>query len=236
MNIVAPSEAPAVLPPPVGLKVPRRKTPKPALALLDIVETALAPGPDPVEQSERRADCRYRTVYRVAKVVRRGRVGLWCVRNISDNGMMLLTRHVLEPDEPLSIALSETLALEGKVVWCKDGKCGVEFDRAIDCAATLQTLAAERLAPHYRPLRLAVRLRGTAYCERGIQPIRITDISQQGIGFTHDGCFQPGMRTLVCLENGLERRGIVRWSGDSHAGLMLLQPFTCAELDDISEA
>ena len=40
---------------------------------------------------ERRADHRFRTIYRVAKVATGCDLGLWRVRNISDRGMMLMT-------------------------------------------------------------------------------------------------------------------------------------------------
>ena len=41
-----------------------------------------------IGQDRRGAD-RYRTVWRIAKVMRNGDAGLWRVRNMSDRGMML---------------------------------------------------------------------------------------------------------------------------------------------------
>ena len=158
-------------------------------------------------------------------------LGLWRVRNISDRGMMLASGVRVAPGEHLSISLSDTATIEGKVVWCADGRCGIVFDRPIDSAALLSALVAEQRAPDYRAPRLPVSTRALAYDETGIHSVKICDMSQHGIGFTHHGRFQPGMKVKLLLENGLERRGIVRWSDDDHAGLALVEPFACEDLE-----
>lgn len=187
-------------------------------------------------RTDRRSGDRFRTVFRVAKVVCERAVGLWHIRNISDRGMMLLTRVRVAAGERLSIALSDSVRIEGKVVWYDDGKCGVEFDKPVNSARLLKKLVAERLNPTYRPPRLEVSIPAVAYCERGIHPIRITDISQHGMGFTHDGCLEECSKILVRLDNGIERRGVVRWLSGNKGGLQLLEPFTCAELGSVSRS
>lgn len=116
----------------------------------------------PIEanKDERRTGNRIRTVYRVARVTRGQAVGLWRVRNISDSGMMLRTRIPLDHGERLSIALSDSLSMEGRVMWSRNGHCGVAFDQPIDSAGVLKTLAAEQGEPTYRPPRLPADMRG----------------------------------------------------------------------------
>src|SRR3546814_11260847 len=80
--------------------------------------------------------------------------GLWRVRNISDHGMMLATTIAVDPGERLQVALSEQVMLTGKVVWARDGRCGVAFDAVIDAVDILRRLAAERQSGEYRPPRL----------------------------------------------------------------------------------
>lgn len=181
---------------------------------------------------DRRTAPRLRTVYRVAKVARDKAIGLWRVRNISDRGMMLRTGVKVVSGERLSIALSDSVAMDGQVVWADGTHCGVEFDEPIDSAGVLMSLAAERDAPRYRAPRLPVSLPAVAYCEQGIHSVRITDVSQQGIGLAHDCCFEPGMRIMVVLEDGRERRGVVRWSKEGHAGLQLVEPIAAPELEE----
>lgn len=180
---------------------------------------------------ERRADYRFRTIYRVAKVSTGCDLGLWRVRNISDRGMMLTTSVQVALGEHLSIALSDAATIEGKVVWCEDGRCGIEFDQPIDSAALLASLVAEQRAPDYRAPRLPVSAPAIAYDETGIHSVKICDLSQHGVGFTHHGCFRPGMKVKLLLENGIERRGVVRWSDGDHAGLALAEPIACEDLE-----
>src|SRR3546814_8443451 len=70
--------------------------------------------------------------------------------------MMLATTVAVDPGERLQIALSEQTRLTGKVVWTREGRCGVEFDEAVDAVDILRRLAAERQSGDYRPPRLSV--------------------------------------------------------------------------------
>ena len=99
--------------------------------------------------------------------------------------------------------------------------------------AALQHLAEECRSPDHRAPRLRVDAPALAYDEAGIHSIRILDLSQQGVKFAHRGGFHPGMKVKLLMENGLERRGIVRWSDEAHAGMHLVEPFGCAELESV---
>lgn len=192
---------------------------------------APAEEPAPPPRRDRRASQRIRTVFRVARVVRDRAVGLWRVRNISDKGLMMLTGASVQNGERIAVDLSDNVSVAGRVIWSDGDRCGVEFDAPINSARLLKSLVAEQRDPSHRPLRIAVDIKAAGYCERGLHPIRITDISQHGIGFTHGGCFKAGMQTMIVLESGLERRGVVRWSRDGHAGVMLIEPLSCADLE-----
>src|SRR3546814_13854343 len=107
---------------------------------------------DPVEaqdiaaSTDRRDGDRYRTVWRIAKVMRNGDAGLWRVRNISDRGMMLAADVPLAVGEKLEIALSGTVALRGEVVWSEAGRGGGLFDKGVDFARMAKQLAADTRA------------------------------------------------------------------------------------------
>jgi hypothetical protein len=180
---------------------------------------------------ERRQDSRIHTLMRVAMVRRAHDVGLWRVRNISDSGMMLATQVPVVAGEPLTIGLSETIAVAGRALWWDGERCGIAFDRPVDCAALLGALVAGQKAPRYRPPRLPVATRAIAYCDKGLHTVRIFNLSQHGAGFAHDGCFRPGMATKLHFPTGEEHRGIVRWSREGQAGLYLVEPIACARLE-----
>jgi len=181
--------------------------------------------------AERRISPRFRTIFRVAQVTRAHDVGLWRIRNISDEGMMLLTSVRVQIGEKLSIALSDTVTIEATALWWDGERCGVRFDAPIDCAAVLESLAEEQKAQRFRPLRLPVRTRALAYCDRGLHTVQVHDLSQHGAGFSHDGCFRPGMATKLHFETGEEYRGVVRWNQDGRAGIFLVEPIPCEKLE-----
>lgn len=180
---------------------------------------------------ERRDDSRIHTVMRVAMVRRDHDVGLWRVRNISNSGMMLITQVPVVPGERLTITLSEKVAIEGRAIWWDGERCGVAFDRPVDCAALLEALVTEQKAPRYRPPRLPVATRAIAYCDKGLHTVRIFNLSARGAGFAHDGCFRAGMAVKLHFDTGEEHRGVIRWSRDGRAGLYLVEPIACARLE-----
>ena len=180
---------------------------------------------------DRRGARRIHTVLRVARVTRAHDVGLWRLNNISDDGMMLHASLPVAVGEPLSVALSDSVEIEGKAVWWDGLHCGVAFDRPLDCAAVLERLVAEQKAPRYRPPRLPVSTRAIAYCEQGLHTVRVRNLSHHGAGITHDGCFREGMATKLAFETGQEYRGVVRWEKEGRAGLFLVESIPCAQLE-----
>ena len=148
--------------------------------------------------------------------------------------MMLATSAKVALGERVSVALSDTVSIAGRVAWSEPGRCGIAFDTRIDSAALLAMLVAERRSADYRAPRLPVMARALAYDETGIHPVTVRDLSQHGIGISHHARFRPGMAVKLCLENGVERRGVVRWADDNQAGLALVDPFTCEDLASVS--
>lgn len=183
------------------------------------------------DEDERRASPRFRTIFRVAQVTRAHDVGLWRIRNISDEGMMLLTSVPVQVGEKLMLALSDQVSLAATALWWDGERCGVAFDEAIDCAALLEALGDEQKGARHRPLRLPVSTRALAYCDRGLHTVHLYDISQHGAGMTHDGCFHPGMTTKLHFETGDEYRGVVRWNRDGKAGIFLVEPIPPEKLE-----
>jgi hypothetical protein len=181
--------------------------------------------------AERRASPRFRTIFRVAQVTRAHDVGLWRIRNISDEGMMLLTAVPVQKGEKLSLALSDQVTLSATALWWDGERCGIAFDEPIDCAALLEALGDEQKAPGHRPLRLPVSTRALAYCDRGLHTVHLHDLSHHGAGLSHDGCFRPGMATKLHFETGEEYRGIVRWNQDGKAGIFLVEPIPPEKLE-----
>jgi hypothetical protein len=183
---------------------------------------------------DRRVSARIRTVCFDVRLNRGGHVGLYRVRNISDKGMMLDTHSELAAGERVLIELTEPFAIEGSVLWSAETRCGIEFVRPIDCAALLHAQAVRKRDDRRGGgLRLATMRLATAYAEHGIRAVRVTNASHRGMGLAHDGSLEEGMLLKVIVENGIERSARVRWSKDGRAGVRLLEPLGCAELERV---
>lgn len=188
---------------------------------------------DKISDTDRRGGDRYRTVWRIAKVMRNGDAGLWRVRNISDKGMMLAAEVPIAIGEKLEIALSDTVVIRGEVVWSDGGRCGVSFDKEVDVADVLKQLAAEQRATGYRQPRLPVSTQAQAVTDENTTSIELVDLSQNGAGFIHDGHLEVGKELDLILAGGVKRRAIVRWSRAGRGGLWLTQPLDRADLESI---
>lgn len=189
-----------------------------------------------VTESDRRGAERYRTVCRIARVQRADDVGLWRVRNISNDGLMLTADAPVALGETLDISLSETMTLRGTVVWAKQSRYGVAFDRPIDASEALRALAAEQRAEGYRALRLPVEIEAIVALRNDAHPIDLVDISQHGAGFRYDRVLDPGAEVDLILPGGeLRRLALVRWSREQRGGLWFTRPLDRADLESMAQ-
>ena len=184
---------------------------------------------------DRRASPRFLAVCFDVKVVRGDNAGLFRARNISDSGIMLDTHWRLAPGERVLVKLSDRLAIHGAVSWTEDGRCGIGFDRPIDCAALLRAGAELKRDDRRGALRLETMSRATCYGENGIRPVRITDVSHRGMGLAHDGTLAPGMLLRLVAESGIARSGAVRWASAGRAGVRLVEPLSSEELERVGQ-
>lgn len=192
-------------------------------------------GSDVDRTNDRRASDRYRSVCRIARVTRRDDSGLWRVRNISDDGLMLSADVAVNVGETLDIALSETVRVTGRVVWADRGRCGVAFDAKIDVAATLRALAAEQRSENYRALRLPVAAEAILMLGTQSLPIDLIDISPQGAGYLCNARLDPASELDLVLPGAeLRRRAIVRWTSGNRGGLWFTQPLDRTDLESIA--
>lgn len=183
--------------------------------------------------NERRTSGRIRTVFRVVRATTELDNGLCRIENMSDTGAMMTTGLELKSGDRISLGFSDSVTLSGEVVWTAEIRVGVRFSEPIDSAAVLRFLAEEWRAGAQRPPRLGVDAIAIATSESGLQVIRVSNISQQGMRIAHDGSLTEGARVKILLENGIERRAVVRWSQCGSAGVRLLEPIAYRELDSM---
>jgi hypothetical protein len=188
----------------------------------------------PIVGNDRRADLRARTVYRIAQVRTRDDHGLARVLNISDEGLGLQLHIPVMLNDSISVHLSEDVVVHGRVAWTNGPDCGLQLASPIDSQALLHHLALQSRSSSGRPLRLPMSKTAVSRSELGLRRVEVQDVSQHGMKIRHDGKFSEGLQVKVSLGSGTERRGVVRWSRDGIAGLILLQPFTTRELGSMN--
>lgn len=69
------------------------------------------------------------------------------VRNLSSTGLMAECQGRLEAGAAVEIALRNLGAIEGKVMWAREGRIGVHFSEAIDPRQARQQVAARPPEP-----------------------------------------------------------------------------------------
>lgn len=196
---------------------------------LDMIGTPSDPG-----AADRRAQDRYRTICRIARVKRAHDIGLWRVHNLSNRGAMLSADVAMRAGERVDIALSERIGVAGMIAWVKQGRCGVAFDTAVDAAALLKQLGDEQRAEDYRALRLPIECEARVVLAEGTRPVDLIDLSQQGAGYSYAAVLEPGTELELLLKRGtLQRRAIVRWSQGARGGLWFTVPLDRADLESV---
>jgi hypothetical protein len=179
---------------------------------------------------DRRSDARFLTVYRLVKVQHAGDEGLGRCRNISDGGARLELHMQLYLGDRISIAFSPLDTVTGRIVWIMGNDYGIEFDEPIDCLSLLGH-ARDHTAP--RAPRLATNLPARVAYAGGTCRSVVSDLSVRGMKIASTQEFHPGLHVRVILSGGREAEGVVRWTRDNIAGVMLLDPFSVEELGSV---
>lgn len=191
---------------------------------------AAAPTELQVLSPDRRGDLRFMTVYRLVKVQHAGDEGLGRCRNISDGGARLELHMELQLGERVSVAFSSDDVVSGRVAWVRGHDYGIEFDAPIDCMSVLGH-GQNRKPP--RAPRLATHLPAKVAYPGGSCQSVVSDVSVRGMKIASTQEFHPGLRVRVVLSSGHEAEGVVRWTRDNIAGVMLLDPFSVEELGSV---
>jgi hypothetical protein len=124
-------------------------------------------------------------------------------RGIADQTLAVGSATPLNLNDRVTITVSSA-ALDGRIVWLNGQDCGVAFDQGFALASGCCALGRHDGRPHDE----AVVAANKSMSERKAE---------------NDRNFQPGLKVRVVLDDGREANGIVRWSRDNIAGLILLE-------------
>lgn len=131
--------------------------------------------------------------------------------------------------ETLTLELVEGLAMAGQVIWTSGSDCGVKFDRHIDCRELLTRLVALSQSGIGHPDSPQASSSAVTRGRSGKPNDLMADISRSEMKPVHDGNFVEGLAVKVLMSSGPDRRGIVCWTQDNIARLIVLDK-TAGEL------
>ena len=175
------------------------------------------------EPTERRDGARHIAVMRVAKLHTANGEELCLVRNISAGGLMAHIWSKLAAGNRVAAEFKSGSIAEGKVVWRRENRIGMQFDQLADVPMVLG--GDEDPAPGFQPRapRVAVAVKGRLRCGARYFAIDVHNISQGGVRVACDDAelddrIESG--PIVLSIAGLPPlEGTVRWHGDGLAGI-----------------
>ena len=192
------------------------------------VETTLYSLSDRVPSaSERRADERHLTLFRVGSVTVDDRRELCLIKNISAGGMLIRAYCSLEPGSRLSVELKQGEQIDGTVSWMRDGCAGIEFDSPVD---VVELLAASMDGPRPRMPRVEIRCIASVRQESQVYGLLVRDISQGGLKVETSRSLEIGSEVVVTLPGLPPQAGTVRWSDSGCYGITFNRLLALSEL------
>lgn len=194
---------------------------------LPIETTVYSMSAEPPPETNRRADERHLTLFRVGTIVLGERRELCLVKNISAGGTSIRAYCDLDPDTPVVIELKETQQIPGKVTWVKGSDAGITFDERVD---VVELLKSSSDGPRPRMPRIEVRticfVRDGAVLNRCV----VHNISQGGLSVESPNPLASGSEVTVSLPGLSPKVGIVRWSDGERYGISFTNVLALAEL------
>ena len=162
--------------------------------------------------------------YRIAGLVRvrRAEVSAFCqARELSKQGVLLITGLSFAPGERIDIGFSETLTLPGTILGTCGAKVTVVFTKVIDPSRVIAAIASGRHHGRPRSERARVNLIAVMVGAAGQRTVRVLDLSIDGMRIAHDGNLHAGDEFEIALEGAPARQATVRWVKRNIAGLSL---------------
>ncbi|MBV1686501.1 PilZ domain-containing protein [Novosphingobium sp. G106] len=148
---------------------------------------------------------------RVVQVAHEGDAAYARCHDFSDTGMKLDLTTPLVLNDEVSVALSPSVVLFGRVAWINGDECGIAFDGPVNSAALLDAADGARSA---------AQARATLDYLNGRQGA-VSAAPQQGSQNRSAVKFEPGLAVTVMVGPDHEQRAVLRWAQGNIAQLDL---------------
>lgn len=183
---------------------------------LPIETTVYSMSADPPGQSNRRADDRHLTLFRVAAIIVGKRRELCLVKNISAGGALIRAYCKLEPDQGVNVELKEGQRVAGQVTWVRGSEAGLSFDRPVNVIDLLKTNSD---GPRPRMPRVEVSCVGFVREGAILHRAMLHNISQGGVNIEVANPLTVGADVAVSLPGLPPQSAVVRWNDGKRYGI-----------------
>jgi Tfp pilus assembly protein PilZ len=183
---------------------------------LPIETTVYSMSGEPPVDSNRRADERLLTLFRVGTIVIGDKRELCLVKNISAGGTLIRAYCTLKPDMAVHIELKQGQSVPGKVTWIRGTDAGITFAERID---VIELLKSGGEGP--RPRMPRIEAKCVCFVREGATVHRSTmhNISQGGLSVETANPLKIGADVTVSIP-GMEPQGaVVRWKDGDRYGV-----------------
>lgn len=179
---------------------------------LPIETTVYSMSAEPPIESNRRADERHMTLFRVGSMIVGNRQELCLVKNVSAGGALVRAYCDLQPGLIVQVELKEGQPIAGRVTWTRGSDAGITFAEPVDVVDLLKT-AADGL----RPRMPRVEVECVGFVREGAVARRslVRNISQGGVNIETENQLTVGADVTVSLPGLSPQGGVVRWN-DGH--------------------
>ena len=183
---------------------------------LPIETTVYSMSAKPPPESDRRADERHVTLFRVGTILLGDRRELCLVKNISAGGASIRAYCSLGTDQHVQIELKQGQPVAGIVTWVKGADAGVTFDERVDVIDLLKSGAEDP-----RPRMPRIEVRSVCFVREGAVVHRSTvhNISQGGLNVETPNPMSIGGNVTVSIPGLASQNGTVRWHNGGHYGI-----------------
>ncbi len=180
--------------------------------------------------TEHQAADRITTIFRPVAISIGTFQGLCLVRNLSPEGMMGHVHTDIEVGASITVQMLGNLDLVGHIVWAKEGRIGVQFNRRIDVTDVLQKMSRRVLDGNVqRAPRINIPCKADLYIGQQLHHISVLDVSQGGAKIIMDG-LRIDQEVTIIVEGLDSRRAKICWTKANQVGLTFFRELTFAEL------
>lgn len=183
---------------------------------LPVETTVYSMSAEPPVETNRRADERHLTLFRVGTVILGDRRELCLVKNISAGGTSIRAYCALEPETAVRIELKEGQPVAGQVTWVKGGDAGITFDERVD---VIELLKSSDDGPRPRMPRIEVQCIGFVREGAIVHRSVLHNISQGGLSIETPNQLTVGGDVTVTLPSLPPQSAVVRWKNGDRYGI-----------------